>query len=199
MDFSQRVGSNTWFNVSANYISSEASREVGGIRSAGGVLSAITIPTDLSYRERTAQIGVNQLIGRDFAVGASYRISEAELDENAPTLTPAIAQKIGRLSHQASVLNQATLFGVINHPSGFFLRGETIWMHQSNREDVGSLVGDDFWHGNISAGYRFFRRRAEVALGILNVSDQDYRLHPLSLYSSIARERTFFVSFKFQF
>src|SRR5260221_8139284 len=36
--------------------------------------------------------------------------------------------------------------------------------------------GDDFWHFNAFVGYRFPRRRAELRVGVLNLTDRDYRL-----------------------
>jgi hypothetical protein len=50
---------------------------------------------------------------------------------------------------------------------------------------------DDFWQFNATAGYRFWRRRAEASVGLLNITDQDYRLLPLNFYADLPRERTF--------
>jgi hypothetical protein len=43
------------------------------------------------------------------------------------------------------------------------------------------------------------RRHAEARIGLLNITDQDYKLNPLTLYSELPRERTFYASFKFYF
>ena len=59
--------------------------------------------------------------------------------------------------------------------------------------------GDNFWQLNVFAGYRFPHRRAEVRLGVLNLTDRDYRLNPLNLVSEPPRERTFYASFRFAF
>ena len=59
--------------------------------------------------------------------------------------------------------------------------------------------GDEFWHFNLFAGYRFPRRRAEILIGLLNVTDQDYRLNPLTLYDELPRERTLMARFQFNF
>jgi hypothetical protein len=36
-------------------------------------------------------------------------------------------------------------------------------------------------------------------VGVLNITDQDYRLNPLTLYNELPRERTFVASLKFFF
>ena len=53
--------------------------------------------------------------------------------------------------------------------------------------------GDDFWQFNASAGCRFWHRRAELSVGILNITGQDYELEPLNLYNEMARSRTYYV------
>jgi outer membrane receptor protein involved in Fe transport len=59
--------------------------------------------------------------------------------------------------------------------------------------------GDDFVQLDLHAGYRFFRRKAELSVGILNLTGQDYRLNPLTTYSELPRERVFTARFSFRF
>ena len=61
------------------------------------------------------------------------------------------------------------------------------------------MPGDDFWQFHVTAGYRFLQRRAEVRVGILNLTDRDYRLNPLNLHLEAPRERTFTASLRFYF
>ena len=42
-------------------------------------------------------------------------------------------------------------------------------------------------------------RRAELSVGVLNLTDRDYKLNPLTLYNELPRERLLTVSFKFNF
>ena len=70
---------------------------------------------------------------------------------------------------------------------------------QENDDHTPKLRGDDFWHFNLFAGYRFRQRKAEVALGLLNIANQDYRLNPLNVYQELPRERTLMVSFRLNF
>ena len=48
-------------------------------------------------------------------------------------------------------------------------------------------------------GGRFARRMAEIRLGILNLTDRDYQLNPLNLYSELPRQRAFSASLKLNF
>ena len=84
-----------------------------------------------------------------------------------------------------------------SHPSGFFGQALARWFAQENHSNVGALPGDDFWQYDVFVGYRFARRRAEVRIGGLNLSGQDYRLYPLNLYPQLPRDRTLYVGFKF--
>ena len=52
------------------------------------------------------------------------------------------------------------------------------------------LPGDYFWQFNALVGFRFPRRRAEIAVGLLNLTDRDYRLNPVNLYADLPRDRT---------
>jgi hypothetical protein len=49
------------------------------------------------------------------------------------------------------------------------------------------------------AGYRFPRRKAEILVGLLNLTDQNYRLNPLTLYNELPRRRTLMARFQVNF
>ena len=141
----------------------------------------------------------NQLLGRDWAVGVRYRLSQAELTGRF-TDVPRSALNASQLNQdEQSLLHQLTMFVNFNHPCGFFGQFQSIWSSQSNSGYSGTPPGDDFWQHNIAVGYRFLRRRAEVQLALLNFTDREYRLNPLNLYSELPRERTLAVSLKFNF
>jgi len=93
-----------------------------------------------------------------------------------------------------------------NSPSGFFARIEENFYAQDldddpagRSADAPSRENDAFWQTNLLAGYRFNRNLCEVSAGLLNVTDQDYRLGPLNPYFDIARERTLIVRFRASF
>ena len=77
-----------------------------------------------------------------------------------------------------------------NHHSGFFAGLDANWYMQDVDGYGPDFQNNDFWQFNATAGYRFWRRRAEVSVGLLNLTDQDYRLLPLNFYADLPRERT---------
>jgi hypothetical protein len=96
-------------------------------------------------------------------------------------------------------LQHGQIFFIYNHPNGLFAEWSSDWYHQANHGDDSGLPGDDFWQQNVFAGYVFCHRRAELRLGLLNLTGQDYRLNPLNLQSELARGRTFTASFRFNY
>lgn len=71
-------------------------------------------------------------------------------------------------------------------------RALRIWIHAvAPREGV--------WQHNMVAGYRFPRRHAEIRLGVLNVTDEAYRLNPLNLHGPLARSRRLTVGVRLSF
>ena len=93
------------------------------------------------------------------------------------------------------MLQQLTLSGHFHHASGFFGSLMAWW---NNQNPAGGPV-EDFWQFDLYGGYRFPRRRAEIRLGLLNLSNQDYRLDPLNDHIERPRQRTFTARFQFQF
>jgi hypothetical protein len=100
---------------------------------------------------------------------------------------------------QEATLHQVRLYGIFNHSSGFFCGAEGLWNAQANKGYSPALAGDDFWQLNAYAGYRWWRRHAELRVSLLNLTDQDYRLNPLNLTAQLPRDRTLTVSFRFSF
>jgi hypothetical protein len=52
---------------------------------------------------------------------------------------------------------------------------------------------------NAFAGYRFMQNRAEVSVGVLNITDTDYRLNSLNPILDLPRDRTLAVRCRFSF
>ena len=82
-----------------------------------------------------------------------------------------------------------------NHSSGLFAALSGTWRTQ----DPSDLAGDSFWQVDAYAGYRMLRRRLEFKIGVLNLTDEDYRLTPLTPYPEVPRARTFFTSLRLNF
>src|SRR6185436_12082714 len=153
------------------------------------------------YKERTLVFTLNQLLGDEWALGTRYQLSRASLDDRYTSITGPASTSTGFNRHTETdgLLHELSLFAIYNHPSGFFTRGEAVWRSQDNDGYTPHRTGDDFWQLHAFAGYRFWRRHAEVQVGLLNLTDQNYRLNPLNLYYEAPRERTFAARLQFNF
>lgn len=199
LGFDQSFPTRTYVNLLAQHLGSEADQQVGGFtRGIGGnrQLYPVTYRQTLDFNERGLMATVSQLVGRDLALTARYWIAQAELTSEFPELPAGFpdAQREDR-----STLQQLTLGVRFNHPSGFFASWESNWIHQTNEEDVSVLPGDSYWQHNLWAGWRFYQRRLQVAVGLLNLTDQDYQLYPINYYLETYRQRTLAVSASFSF
>jgi hypothetical protein len=188
--------------VFGEILESDAQRTIGLIENAPSVFPPApnqesATEQSLDYRERSLVASANQLLGRHFVVGARYRLTAAELDSSFGRLPSNVAP--GLEQNVSATLHQLLLAAIFNHPSGAFGQFNAIWSEQTNDDYAVDLPGDDFWHYNFVVGYRFLKRHGEIAVGVLNLSDRDYRLNPLTLYSELPRERTFVASLKFYF
>ena len=201
--FDQSFKSGTYIVVQGELLNSDASRIVGLITN-----SDLTIPTpdspsgtrqSLNYNEKALTIAVNQLVFNDWVFGARYKLTDADLTSNFQNIPPGTFGAAGLNQDVSASLHQIDLYSIYQLRCGFFGRFDAVWSQQSNRGYSPDLPGDDFWQFNIFLGYRFLQRRAEARLGLLNLTDQDYRLNPLTLYNELPRERTLTVSLKFNF
>jgi cytochrome c-type biogenesis protein CcmH/NrfG len=146
----------------------------------------------MQYDERNLFFDLHHLIGNSWAAGLRFRMSDSHLDVREHWFQTSA-------SESQAVLDELLLRLLYHHPSGFFSEFQSIWRSQTNKKALAHFPGDDFWQHNIFAGYRFPARRAEARLGILNLTSQDYRLHPLNLYSELPRDRRFYASLKLNF
>ncbi|MCZ7637488.1 MAG: hypothetical protein M5U12_16515 [Verrucomicrobia bacterium] len=73
------------------------------------------------------------------------------------------------------------------------------WRQQDNGGYDPNLPGEDVTQLSFYAGYRFARRRCEARVGVVNITDEDYRLNPLSFYAELPRERMLYAALKLEF
>jgi FecR protein len=202
LGFDQSLPSRTYFGIGAEWLQSDGSRDVGAFTNSVPFIPVpdglATTRQTLDYRERNLSAYVNQLIGRDWSVGARYRLSEARLNTQLPGLA-GVPGAAPLEQNERAVLQHGQLFLIYNHPCGFFAEWSSDWYHQDNHGYAPALAGADFWQHNLFAGYVFAHRRAEVRVGVLNLTDQDYRITPLNLQSELARHRTFTAALRFNF
>jgi outer membrane receptor protein involved in Fe transport len=172
----------------------------------------------LHSRERSIIVTADQLLDKEWAVGVRYRLTEAKLNDDLPGVDIPLVDDPNEpnpdiVPHQRleSLLHQLNLHANFNHASGFFSTLEAVWYLQHNsgflRKDDGNNNspyrerdrGDEFWQFNLIGGYRFYHRRAIVSAGVLNLTDQNYHLSPLTYYNEMPRERTFMARFQLNF
>jgi len=193
------LGPRTYLNLHAGLIESFVDRDIGVFRLDNGNIPYVPSTTQetLDYHEQVFGAAISQLVGENIALGLTYRCSRAELDARLPEVPTSVLTTADQSLD--STLHRVEGHVIFNHCSGLFARGEAQWYHQRNSGFTPAQPGDDFMQFNLSAGYRFAQRRGEVSVGILNLTDQDYRLSPLTIYSELPRERVFFASFSFRF
>ncbi|MBX3745398.1 MAG: tetratricopeptide repeat protein [Verrucomicrobiae bacterium] len=193
VSFEQRFPTRTYLTVGWERLESRADRNLGVRELPFGAAPTVgTLRQGLRYDEDSVTVTVHQLLGRDVSVGAGYRMSEATLVDALPAF-PGSGREVESLLHQVRIEGRYT------HPTGFFALAEGVWTQQSNRGYSPDRPGDDFWHVNLHAGWRFDRRNVEIRAGVLNLTDQDYRLNPLNSYREPYRDRTFTTSLRFDF
>jgi outer membrane receptor protein involved in Fe transport len=194
-----KLPSRTYLGLQLERLNSRADRLIGSSDLVGfpTVTTASAVAQKLSFREQSLILNLNQLVGQNWAMGTAYRLSQNQLFSQYPELTSFT--RFRATQDNEALLHQINLYGMFNHRCGFFSRVDALWTQQANRGYLPDLPGDDFWQVNAYAGYRFWQRRAEVKLGVLNLTGQDYRLNPLNLTLELPRERTLMMSLKIAF
>jgi len=205
--FDQSFPSGTYIGIEGNILESDGERGFGAVSNLGFPpqvpdTTAVTRQT-LKFRERAVSAYMNQLVGHNWSFGANYTLSEAKRTSRFPDV-PASAPNLSHFSQgqepllgeQRAVLGHLQLSAIFNHSTGFFGQWHTGYFHQSNFHYQPSLAGDSFWQHDVFVGYRFPHRLAELRFGILNLTDQDYRLNPLNLQNELPRGRTFTASLR---
>jgi len=199
----QKFSAGTYLGVSGNLLYSDVGQAVGAFNYY--FLSPPAVPSpglteDLNYREESLLFTASQLVGERWAFTARYQLSEAVLNESFADLPAGVLVNNSPASQrQEGVLNQVDLLMVYNHPCGFFAQPEAHWYGQNNSGYNPGEPGADFWQFNAFIGYRSPRRKAEVSLGLLNITDQNYNLNPLNLYNELPRSRTLALSLRLNF
>lgn len=199
----QSFPTRTCLTVQAELLQSDGTRTLGVMTNSDifvpAVDSASSTRQSLGFQEKSLLVAVNQLVGKEWALGARYKLTDADLGTQSLDLSPALSGAGVLNQNVSATLHQVMLFANYNHRCGFFGEFNAVWSQQSNRNYTPDIPGDDFWQFNLYLGYRFKLRHAEARLGLINLGDQDYRLNPLTLYNELPRQRAVTCSFKFYF
>jgi len=127
----QKLKSGTFLSVQAELLQSEADRDVGVFDvdlSATADASPSQIHQRLEYEEQSLVFNLNQLLSREWSLGARYKLSQAELETRFLDVPSDVIPR----SRNRAVLNQLNLFAIYNHPSGFFAQAQSLWTAQNN-------------------------------------------------------------------
>lgn len=203
----QKFPTGTYFTVSGEILNSTVDRVDGDFDyNPFSFTQPFPVPSglneNLGYQEKSVQFTANQLLGKEWALGAQYRLSHAVLYDNfvdvPDTVIGGFTDFVPRQQTQG-VLQQLNLTAICNLPTGFFTEGEALWFRQDNQGYTPDEPGDDFWQCNLFAGYRSPRRKMEVTVGLLNIAGKDYHLNPLNIYNELPRTRTLEVRLQINF
>jgi outer membrane receptor protein involved in Fe transport len=194
-----RLTSNTYFGWQAEWLESRGDRFIGVFAGPHDFFTLLPTQSEqqIRFTERSLSAYVNQLVGEEWSLGVRYRLYDSDFEIETRGISDAVWQD-GAADAEA-LLHQLNLYAIYNHRSGWFARVDGLWTAQENQAGDARLGDEDFWQFNCGAGYRWPRRRAEVSAGLLNITDKDYRLNPVSLYSRLPRKRTLFASLRLNF
>jgi len=203
VSWEQKFETGTYLGLSYYDMNSEVNRYVGTYEFfVPPTFVARNTPQSLDFQERTLVFSLNQLLNAEWSLGIQYKWSRASLGTDLTQFSTLGVLPVSDFAPQQdfeSDLHQVDLHVLYKHPSGFFAHVESVFYDQSNFSSGVEQPGDCFWQFHAYAGYRFARRKAELRLGLLNITDQDYRLNPLNLTAELPRDRTLALSFRFNF
>jgi hypothetical protein len=189
-----KLGTGTYAGIQVERLRSEVNQGIGDFVTAFGAFSSDVSSTEeaLHYTEGALALSLNQLVGDEVVLGADYKITQSDLGYVYPGVPSLDATQKARLQ-------QADSYALFSHPSGFFARAELHYYGQSDSGQIPYEPGAGFFQEDLFAGCRFAHRRAELQLGILNLSGGDYHLDPLTPYQELPRKRVFDARLNFIF
>ena len=197
----QRLWTRTYLTLEAELLRSKVDRSDGAFDFVNlvGPYPA-QVDEQLDYREKSVSLSAHQLLGRNWAMGAAYRLSRVDLTDDFPGISPAAGRHgFVPLTRVSGTLQTVNLDVIYQHPSGLFAQLEGVWTGQENQGYTPAEPGANFWQSDVMGGFRFHRRQAEICLGVLNLTGTDYQLNPLNLHEDTPRSRTFFSELQFNF
>ncbi len=199
--------SRTYVGIQGENLQSQVHRSVGvfehylGLPAAPDIFPANTREY-LDYRERNAGISVNQLVSDEWALGGHYSFTRSKLHSTFPGLQDLLVPTESSIHAD---LHRFNVFVLYNHPSGFFVRTDLDYYLQTHSRAMVSpgviqeVPDECLPQLGIQAGFRFPRQLGDITLGVLNLTDEDYRLNPVTPYSELPRERVLMARLRLKF
>jgi Tfp pilus assembly protein PilF len=192
-----KLGHGTFAGLEAQHLDSCVQQTIGDFLFPDASSHPIPATTqeNFNYDEKSLAASINQLLPDGFVAGLNYSFTRSELKATTPQVPVSVSPSLD----QTAYLNQIGTYLRFNHPSGFFAQFDAHGYLQENYGYDGTEPGDDFVQLNLEAGWRLFNRHAQILVGLMNLTGQDYQLNPLNVYSELPRKRVFFSQLSFQF
>ena len=186
-----------YYGVQLDWLTSRADRDRGVFEFEPLLLDVTpdVLREQLDFSERGIGTYIYRRLGEQWMIGGTYRFSRAELEDVFQGVPNPTAGGFVAGDRIRGTLQTARLMTRFRHSSGFFSGFETTWYSQS----MASGELEDIWQSNVEAGWRFARRALEIRVALLNLTDRDYRLHPLNSLNEFPRERTLALGMRWQF
>lgn len=184
----------TYINLRGSILESEATQFIGALTNSREIRipdRPSTFERDLKYREENLEAAVNQLVGRDLALGVDYHVSFSRLQGSFPAIPNDAINARATFLDESPVLHQLRFHAAYNHVSGAFAQFQSRWSVQSNHGLNHQYPVTDFWEHDLFIGYRVPRRGIEVCAGVYNLTDTRYRLNPINYYNDLPQGRLF--------
>jgi outer membrane receptor protein involved in Fe transport len=196
-----RLPSRTYLSTEATWLDSRVDQDLGyfAFDTFRPFPEALAVPVSTTrthrYSERGARVIANQILAEEWFVQGAYQFTRSSLDSSFPNL-PATPTFERMFSSDADL---HTLRGSLlyQRADGWFSRFTTIWHRQENPGPA-PATDEDFAQLNLFVGYRFPRHLGELTVGVLNLTDRNYGLSPLTPYDELPRERMVYVRLRLQ-
>lgn len=193
LGFDLKLPTRTYLSAEGIFLRSAVDRRTGAFE-----FDALRVPvvlpggTDesLRYEERGVRLTVNQILGAEWFLQGRYQFTHAELDRLLPTVPATTA--FDRRQSDTGDLHSGVASLLYQRTDGWFGRMTVNLMHQ-DRGGSGGPQAADLAQLDLFAGWRFPRHRGDLTVGVLNLSDADCHVSPITAYAEFPRERMFYL------
>ena len=189
----------SYFGVQAEWLHADVARPIGvfDFTITPERFAAGTTRQKIDYEERSIAAVFTHHLSTELTVGTRYRFTQSGLDRHLTEVSTTVFP--GAKTHEEANLHQLTLFLQQEYPSGLYGLFQSRWNLQDNAGCSLARPGEDFWQFDLFIGWRFWRNHVDATLGLLNLTDQNYRLNPLTPHNDLPRRRELIARLRFNF
>lgn len=194
----RRFAKRTYLGMTAEWRRAEAKRQVGGMGVASDSFFApvpLQAEQEVNFDDTSLRFDLTQLLGDGWSMGCRYRLSWSRLERRYTDVNSTTTLPAAFLSpvEEESLLHEIRLRTMYQHRRGLFGQIEASGFFEENEGYTPDGSSEQVWQLHAEVGCRFRRRQGEVGIGVVNLTDQDYRLSPLGTGERISRQRAFYV------